>query len=60
MTRGFAVGAALLAMAVTAAPVRAQTGAAPDFSSIEMHSLHVQGNVWMIVGGPFNAAVSNA
>ena len=58
MTRGFAVGAALLAMAVTAAPVRAQTGAAPDFSSIEMHSLHVQGNVWMIVGGPFNAAVS--
>ena len=58
MTRGFAVGAALLAIAVTAAPVRAQTGAAPDFSSIEMHSLHVQGNVWMIVGGPFNAAVS--
>jgi len=58
VTRGFAVGAALLAIAVTAAPVRAQTGAAPDFSSIEMHSLHVQGNVWMIVGGPFNAAVS--
>ena len=58
MTRGFAVGAALLAIVLTAAPVRAQTGAAPDFSSIEMHSLHVQGNVWMIVGGPFNAAVS--
>ncbi len=57
MTRAFAVGA-LLAIVVTAAPVRAQTGAAPDFSSIEMHSLHVQGNVWMIVGGPFNAAVS--
>jgi len=58
VTRGFAVGAALLAIVLTAAPVRAQTGAAPDFSSIEMHSLHVQGNVWMIVGGPFNAAVS--
>ena len=57
MTRAFAVGA-LLASVVTGAPVRAQTGAAPDFASIEMHSLHVQGNVWMIVGGPFNAAVS--
>jgi len=57
VTRAVAVGA-LLAIVLTAAPVRAQTGAAPDFSSIEMHSLHVQGNVWMIVGGPFNAAVS--
>ena len=57
MTRAVAVGA-LLAIVLTVAPVRAQTGAAPDFSSIEMHSRHVQGNVWMIVGGPFNAAVS--
>jgi len=57
VTRAFAVGA-LLASVLTGAPVRAQTGAAPDFSGIEMHSLHVQGNVWMIVGGPFNAAVS--
>ena len=57
MTRAFAVGA-LFAIVLTAAPARAQTGAAPDVSSIEMHSLHVQGNVWMIVGGPFNAAVS--
>jgi len=57
VTRACAAGA-LLAIVLTAAPVRAQTGGAPDFSSIEMHSLHVQGNVWMIVGGPFNAAVS--
>jgi glyoxylase-like metal-dependent hydrolase (beta-lactamase superfamily II) len=47
------------ALIVTAAPLlRAQSGAAPDFSNVEIHSLHVQGNVWMLVGGPFNAAVS--
>jgi len=55
--RAFAAGV-LVAALLTAAPVRAQTGAAPDFSNIEIHSLHVQGSVWMIVGGPFNAAVS--
>jgi len=55
--RAFAA-VALLAIVLTAAPVRAQTGPAPDFSNVEIHSLHVQGNVWMIVGGPFNAAVS--
>ncbi len=47
-----------LAIALPAAPVPAQTAATPDFSNVEVHSLHVQGNVWMIVGGPFNAAVS--
>jgi cyclase len=52
-----AVGA-LAAVVMAAAPMRAQTGAAPDVSNIELHSFHVQGNVWMIVGGPFNAAVS--
>ena len=57
MNRAVAFGA-LLAIVLTAAPLGAQTGAAPDFSNIEIHSLHVQGNVWMIVGGPFNAAVS--
>ena len=57
MKRAVAIGA-FLAIILTAAPLRAQTGAAPDFSNIEIHSLHVQGNVWMIVGGPFNAAVS--
>jgi len=49
-----AVAAAIMA----AVPLMAQTGAASDFSNIEIHSLHVQGNVWMLVGGPFNAAVS--
>ena len=57
MRRALAAVAAL-SVFVTAAPLQAQTGAAPDFSNVEMHSLHVQGNVWMIVGGPFNAAVS--
>jgi glyoxylase-like metal-dependent hydrolase (beta-lactamase superfamily II) len=38
---------------------QAQTGqpAAANFANIEVKSLHVQGNVWMLVGGPFNAAV---
>ena len=57
MTRALANGV-LAAALLTAASARAQTGAPPDFSNVEIHSLHVQGNVWMIVGGPFNAAVS--
>ena len=57
MTR--AVVSGLVAVIIAAAPqLRAQTGVAPDFSNIEIHSLHVQGNVWMLVGGPFNTAVS--
>ena len=51
-------GGVLAAALLAAVPVHGQTGAAPDFSNVEIHSLHVQGNVWMIVGGPFNAAVS--
>ena len=53
-----AVASALVTALLAAAPLGAQTGAAPDFSNIEIHSFHVQGNVWMLVGGPFNAAVS--
>src|SRR5437762_6302335 len=56
-TRPLAITAVVAAI-MAAVPLTAQTGAAPDFSNIEIHSLHVQGNVWMIVGGPFNAAVS--
>jgi cyclase len=55
---GAFASSALIAVIIAAAPLRAQTGTAPDFSDIEMHSFHVQGNVWMLVGGPFNAAVS--
>src|SRR5258705_6222571 len=55
---GVLAGVALVAAAVAAVPLGAQTGPAPDFSNIEIHSLHIQGNVWMVVGGPFNAAVS--
>jgi glyoxylase-like metal-dependent hydrolase (beta-lactamase superfamily II) len=50
--------AALLAASTMSAPVGAQDSSAPDFGSMEVHSLHVQGNVWMLVGGPFNAAAS--
>jgi len=55
--RMFASGT-LVAVFLAAASLHAQTGASPDFSAIEFHSFHVQGNVWMLVGGPFNAAVS--
>src|SRR5689334_9717404 len=55
---GMFTSAALVAVIIAAAPLHAQSGAAPDFSNVEIHSLHVQGNVWMLVGGPFNAALS--
>ena len=58
LTRAVGSGA-LVAIVIAAAPhLRAQSAPAPDFSNVEIHSLHVQGNVWMLVGGPFNAAVS--
>jgi glyoxylase-like metal-dependent hydrolase (beta-lactamase superfamily II) len=57
MTHGFIAGA-LLASITLVSPVDAQTNAVPDFATIEIRSFHVQGNVWMLVGGPFNAAVS--
>jgi cyclase len=57
LMRMFASGT-LVAVFLAAASLHAQTGASPDFSAIEIHSFHVQGNVWMLVGGPFNAAVS--
>jgi cyclase len=53
MRTAFAVVGSMLAIV----PLGAQT-AAPNFDNIEIHSFHVQGNVWMLVGGPFNAAVS--
>jgi glyoxylase-like metal-dependent hydrolase (beta-lactamase superfamily II) len=57
LMRMFASGT-LVAVFLAAASLHAQTGPSPDFSTIEIHSFHVQGNVWMLVGGPFNAAVS--
>ncbi|MBI4264390.1 MAG: MBL fold metallo-hydrolase [Acidobacteria bacterium] len=35
-----------------------QGGAGLNFDNIEVQTLHVQGNVYMAVGGPFNAAFS--
>jgi glyoxylase-like metal-dependent hydrolase (beta-lactamase superfamily II) len=34
-----------------------QTPPSAGFDNVEIKSLQVQGNVWMLVGGPFNAAV---
>ena len=34
-----------------------QSPAPGGFDNVEVKSLHVQGNVWMLVAGPFNAAV---
>ena len=34
-----------------------QGGAQPNFDNVEVRSLHVQGNVWMINGGFVNAAI---
>ena len=57
MKRVFVAGA--LVSALTAmGPLAAQDAGPPDVSSVEVRSFHVQGNVWMLVGGPFNAAVS--
>jgi cyclase len=38
-------------------PSPRQNPPAPGFDNLEVKSLHVQGNVWMLVAGPFNAAV---
>ena len=48
--------AATLAAAVS--PLDAQTTGAPNLDDVQVHSFHVQGNVWMVVAGAFNAAVS--
>lgn len=56
-TRARAVSV-VVALVVAATPLWAQTGATPDTATTELHSLHVQGNVWMIVSGSSNAAVS--
>ena len=34
-----------------------QNAASANFDNLDVTSLHVQGNVWMLVAGPFNAAV---
>jgi glyoxylase-like metal-dependent hydrolase (beta-lactamase superfamily II) len=53
----FTAALSVLAVAVLAGPA----GLAQqqnDFANVEVQTLHVQGNVWMAVGGPFNAAFS--
>lgn len=54
------VGALLIACLGSAAVPSAtqQPASGPNVDNIQIRSLHVQGNVWMLVGGPFNAAVS--
>ena len=57
LTRLCAAGT-LAVIVLTAPSLQAQAAATAALSGVELHSFHVQGNVWMIVGGPFNAAVS--
>jgi cyclase len=56
MTRVFAAGI-LVATMIAAGSLSGQSPP-PNFDAVEIHSFHVQGNIWMVVGGPFNAAVS--
>jgi glyoxylase-like metal-dependent hydrolase (beta-lactamase superfamily II) len=54
-----AAAAGVLALAVGFQPRPAvQAQAQLDFNAIEVKTMHVQGNVYMAVGGPFNAAFS--
>src|ERR1044071_5726680 len=62
--RPIACVAALLAVTMTVAAAQGRGGRAPAGSVAEngaappaVQSLHVQGNVWMLVGGFVNAAV---
>ena len=48
----------IAALAAAVPQLAAQTGSPSSLDDIQIHSFHVQGNVWMIVGGTFNAAVS--
>ena len=60
MRRLTQVGALVIGCLGSAAAPSAtqQPASGPNVDNVQIHSLHVQGNVWMLVGGPFNAAVS--
>jgi glyoxylase-like metal-dependent hydrolase (beta-lactamase superfamily II) len=49
--------AAALAVGAAGSAGFAQQNSRPDANNAAITSLHVQGNVWMLVGGPSNAAV---
>ena len=49
--------AVIAALAAAVPQLEAQTRSPSSLDDIQIHSFHVQGNVWMIVGGAFNAAV---
>ena len=53
-----ALAGVIAALAAAVPQLAAQTGSPSSLDDIQIHSFHVQGNVWMIVGGAFNAAVS--
>lgn len=50
--------AAIAALVAWAMVFGAHGQAQQNFNDVQIHSYHVQGNVWMLTGGPFNAAVS--
>jgi glyoxylase-like metal-dependent hydrolase (beta-lactamase superfamily II) len=52
-----AAGALVPAQAVAGRAARVVRVRAPAAADVEIHSLHVQGGVWMLVGGFVNAAI---
>lgn len=50
--------AAIAALVAWAMAFGARGHAQQNFADVQVHSYHVQGNVWMLTAGPFNAAVS--
>jgi cyclase len=64
MTRLVPWSSVAIGVVLSASTILAQTNqtrpanpAPANFDNVDVRSLHVQGNVWMLVGGPFNAAV---
>jgi cyclase len=56
---GLAQGQGRQGGAAPAAPAGGrQGGAAPNMDNVQISALKVQGNVWMLTGGGFNAAIS--
>ncbi len=56
--RGTRWTAAIAALVAWAMVCGARGEAQQNVNDVQVHSYHVQGNVWMLAAGPFNAAVS--
>lgn len=59
MTKPVTPARALLGSCAAAAVLLGMSARAQqNVDNVEIQSYHVQGNIWMLIGGPFNAAVS--